>query len=950
MAHTAEWRLLHPTSSREPNRQSLIYGWLDEINIQCIEVNWPTRAGPADLYLPNRRCIIEVKSVSRLKGGPAKPGSGSPNDSRPNESAYEQVERYVLAERKRERLYPDDDYEKLPWLGMVTDGSKWWVWEWPPNIRDHHVKKYNAWNGRTLTEQNVKQLVEIFARTIDKKWAPKDPTELFTDALHALRQLYDSKKDERDVITQQELWYRQLKMSGNQPAEQHKDELFVLHTLLIAVSTKILELYDNANSRYGFATWTKSSDWLPNLEHVIKQYNWKRQTGDVLRALYMGLVDKKDRHIYGEYYTPDWLAEKMCQEIIDDDYIEGWIQNGTGGGVMDPASGSGTFLYHAVRRILRSKPVRTATISDQDLANMLADMIRGIDIHPVAVAMTKANIMRALPARPNAPLRIYQGDSLQINRSIQQKIDEPGKTFKIVSRKGTEIRLPVQFVLLDDFDGRMHRFTAAAFNQRRFPPGVDDNISDEYRPILYKAFETLTRICRTEGDNIWAWYTINHVGIYRLNGTISRIVTNPPWVRMSNIQDKKRKDETTSLAKKLNLWTGGKNATGFNIASLFVVQCEMLYGSGSMRHGWVLPDAAMRGGNWEKYIDKVEPSAVIDLGDLPFPKHSKACVNMFGTPERKPYQLALKPNKKRPEQRDDWETVRKITKAVPVRRYYKQKSQWFDGKRPIARNGATIFPQCLVVLDRYATRNGMAIGTTRKSIHGKWKGMSFGVRVPMQWVKKVLFSKGGLLPYRLGDARDVILPIDDAGAFLPSRNDTKWWRDASDKYGKHRGKGKRTPKTLESNLDYGGKLRSQFPMENDVVVYNKSGSNLSAARLDTPYIIDGTLYRVKTKSEDEALFLTGILNADGMRDRFKQTRRSDRDFHTYFWHEIPIPRYDKNNADHLRLVGLVKRAERIAHETEPKHSEIKNALKADGVSQRIDNAVLAIIEAQRGPA
>lgn len=41
------------------------------------------------------------------------------------------MERYVKAERSRERLYLEDGIEDLTWLGAVTDGRLWWVWEWP---------------------------------------------------------------------------------------------------------------------------------------------------------------------------------------------------------------------------------------------------------------------------------------------------------------------------------------------------------------------------------------------------------------------------------------------------------------------------------------------------------------------------------------------------------------------------------------------------------------------------------------------------------------------------------------------------------------------------------------------------------------------------------------------------------------------------------------------------
>ncbi|MXY60495.1 MAG: hypothetical protein F4Y82_00020 [Cenarchaeum sp. SB0665_bin_23] len=44
---------------------------------------------------------------------------------------------------------------------------------------------------------------------------------------------------------------------SNEPDVPYKDELFVLHTLLIAVSTRISAKYGDESYRYGFASWVE---------------------------------------------------------------------------------------------------------------------------------------------------------------------------------------------------------------------------------------------------------------------------------------------------------------------------------------------------------------------------------------------------------------------------------------------------------------------------------------------------------------------------------------------------------------------------------------------------------------------------------------------------------------------------------------------------------------------
>ena len=91
----------------------------------AIRTEHQTDAGPVDLYLTNRRIILEVKQGGRLSRGPYADGTGSIG----TESAFEQVARYVVAERARERLYLEEGVRERNWIGIATDGRVWYAWE-----------------------------------------------------------------------------------------------------------------------------------------------------------------------------------------------------------------------------------------------------------------------------------------------------------------------------------------------------------------------------------------------------------------------------------------------------------------------------------------------------------------------------------------------------------------------------------------------------------------------------------------------------------------------------------------------------------------------------------------------------------------------------------------------------------------------------------------------------
>ena len=82
-----------------------------------------------------------------------------------------------------------------------------------------------------------------------------------------------------------------------------------------------------------------------------------------MRELYHGLIDEKQRKEFGEFYTPDYLAQDVVNQVLDDDWcdqqitraynlIEGKSQDQTHLGVLDPSCGSGTFLLQVARRLL----------------------------------------------------------------------------------------------------------------------------------------------------------------------------------------------------------------------------------------------------------------------------------------------------------------------------------------------------------------------------------------------------------------------------------------------------------------------------------------------------------------------------------------------------------------------------------------------------------------------
>ena len=933
-------KLLMPASRGEANRRATIRSWLESFGWEP-DAEYRTEEGAADLYLPNHRVIIEVKKGGRLDKGPHVKGTGSARHDK-NETAFEQVERYVKAERSRERLYLEDDIEDLTWIGAVTDGQMWWLWEWPQYGRGDMQAKINAWQGTRLNRDNIDRLHRLFDRTVGLPWAPENLAGLFRDDLDALQHLYQKNRDIRSTRTMRSLWLRQLMTSGNAPDED-EETLFVLHTFLICVSLAIKHsIMSDEKVHLGFADWVRqsSSQWYNDLSAKIAGYNWRQRSGDILRTLYMELVDVQHRKIYGEYYTPDWLAEKICAAVLDDRWIEYCIEEHLEGrheGVLDPACGSGTFLFHAIRRIINSKPLQDNQMPVLEITDMLVSLVSGIDIHPVAVEMSKANILRALPSVPRHPLRVWQGDSLQTERADSDTIRlfEDPDALTIFSNMEVPIILPKQFLSQPSAMEKIDAMVRSANEGKPFSKYLHAGLDVAAVNTLRETYAQITDICRNEGNGVWAWHIINSTGPYLLmKDKVSRIVANPPWVVLSNIQDK-RKREVEQAARKQNLWRGGEDAAKFDISALFVDKCINLYLTGDGLTGWVLPKTALSGCNWKPYRQKFEKKIVMawDLGKLPFPKQSQACVNIVSKKERTgKKRLRLLKKRKGTEKlftQDSWKQASgKVRWVGPSRTYPVKPSDWLSGRGANAYRGASLFPYCLTRVRSMDISGNMFNITTVVSRQKKWKDVgSRSGEVPTLWVRRVIMPEN-LLPYCVSSKRShFVIPINKHGtAFENDPLSNRFWRDADDIFRNKRGKGSNTPKTLLDNIDFKGKLSKQLGRKNKhFVLCNNSGEWLCAARLEGNDIVYDSLYVAETKSADEALFLTAMLNSDALQPAYQSTKKTDRHFTTHFWHEIPLPRYNSKNEMHKKLATLAAEAEEVADALQQQERDAQEA-------------------------
>ena len=150
-------------------------------------------------------------------------------------------------------------------------------------------------------------------------------------------------------------------------------------------------------------------EFVRALARRLGRFDWNNVEQDVLKVLYESVIGTDTRKRLGDYYTPDWLAQAMVEEAITTPLDSR---------VLDTACGSGTFLFHAVRKYITAAE-RVST----PLPAMLEGVTRhvlGMDLHPVAVTLARVTYLLAIgrdkltnPSRGTIQVPVYLGDSIQ---------------------------------------------------------------------------------------------------------------------------------------------------------------------------------------------------------------------------------------------------------------------------------------------------------------------------------------------------------------------------------------------------------------------------------------------------------------------------------------------------------------------------------------------------------
>jgi hypothetical protein len=676
---------------------------------------------------------------------------------------------------------------------------------------------------------------------------------------------------------------------------------------------------------YDYFGWLNETPYVGQIVAIAKQmqndlaaYDYSAvATEDLFGPLVAQLADKDRRLLLGQEYTPQWLAQKIVARALE------LLPEGEFPNFVDMCCGSGVFVVETINQTIAKYHIVPGDCLE-DLLSKLTNSVVGFDIDPLAVMLAKLNWAMAMRsfvpyAAMELAIPIYHADSLFTSAPITAAIEGDYEERDLrMDFDGERVVLPGFLVTPTNrrlFDSLIHASYETAKYRAQNPEAdypraqaeslVDNLIRDAGVPIDEQQREaiitscqeltpTLEKLQRERRNGIWPFLLGNSYRPGLVRWQFNAIVSNPPWMAMSKLADNPYKTVLVSRAERYGIKPPGSSHLHVELATIFFLNAVDKYLRNDALCGIVMPDTLLNGYHHEpfrnqQFLRSAWPVDLIinEIWEFPTDTFKNKAIVVFG---KKEHSINTSPIAGRfvcsnaPDELREFRLLRQGRHSAWSSNPNSQDITEGVLNQVSFLQGADIMPRTLVFHNAARQPNGrwsllpiprqnneLTYLVSGAKLH---KDFSLNVRnVDDQFIYDCFLSNH-LLPFTMNNT---------AKALIPMKKENGRWQVVDEQDLVAYGTGTTTA-FRRVLTEYGGSAHEYFdhintrnklnPQIFDAVADDKwlvlagagggltCASFISFAQIDkSKTIIDQTLYWHIADSEDEAIYITGMLNS-----------------------------------------------------------------------------------------
>jgi SAM-dependent methyltransferase len=285
------------------------------------------------------------------------------------------------------------------------------------------------------------------------------------------------------------------------------------------------------------------------------------ESRDLFKKLYHYLLPREIRHNLGEYYTPDWLAQRLLNQVDSEFFTADPHKNERrlrekllNIRWLDPACGSGTFLVLIIARMRQLG--EALFINETELLNAILRNVVGFDLNPLAVLTARVNYLLAIAdllehRRGEVTIPVYLADSVR-TPAMGDTLETAG-AYEFPTAVGT-FSVPAVLCTKERFD-RFCNILEESVRAQISPDAFISRIERELKlappewqqrdaDLAREVYGRILNLHRQGVNGIWARLLKNNFAPLTV-GQFDYIVGNPPWVNWEHLPDGYRDSDST---------------------------------------------------------------------------------------------------------------------------------------------------------------------------------------------------------------------------------------------------------------------------------------------------------------------------------------------------------------------------------------------------------------------